>query len=425
MQTTVESAINELQQKRPIIIFDKENENEGDLCIPAELINIETLNFMLNECKGVICQTLTKDIINKLEIPIFKKSGNNVTGQTNFIYPVDHVLSETGISSNDRMMIIKELISDNPNKNNLVIPGHQNVLKISDNGLCTRQGHTESSSYIVKEAGYKESAVICEIIDINGVPMRLNDILNFGLKHNIKIVMLSDIYKYFANSIKITPKITVYKNPFEILQNKDVVITGGSSGIGLCLKKKLENLSCNVIDLSRRNGVDITNFEETERYINTNINNIDVFIHCAGYIEPKKIHEMELNIWNNHINTNLSSCFFLTKLLIPKFGDKGTILNITSPSAKKTRDGWSAYCCSKAALNSFTLNCSEELKSKNIMVNGISPTKTNTPMIKRLFPNIEDNKLINPDIISNYMVNILCDSFISSLTGTIFEVVTN
>lgn len=379
---------------------------------------------MLNECKGVICQTLTLDIINKLEIPIFKKSGNNITGQTNFVYPVDHVLSETGISSNDRMMIIKELISDNPDKNNLVIPGHQNLLKISKNGLETRQGHTESSSYFVKKAGFKESAVICEIIDNKGVPMRYDSIIEFGSKHNIKVVLLSDIYKNFLNSIKITPEIILYKNPYDILSNKNIIITGGSSGIGLNLKNKLLDLSSNVIDFSRSNGHDITDYNEIKKYIDNNISNIDILINCAGYIEPKQILNMELNEWNKHIDVNLTSIFYLTKNLINKFNTQGVILNISSPSAKKTRKKWSAYCCTKAALNNFTLNCSEELKEKNIMVNAISPTKTNTPMIKRLFPTIEDDKLIKPDIISNFMINILCDSYINNLTGQIFEVST-
>ena len=131
---------------------------------------------------------------------------------------------------------------------------------------------------------------------------------------------------------------------------------------------------------------------------------------------------MELNEWHKHIDVNLTSIFFLTKNLINKFNTQGVILNISSPSAKKTREGWSAYCCTKAALNNFTLNCARELKEKNIMVNAISPTKTNTPMIKRLFPKIKDDKLINPDIISNFMINILCDSFQNNLTGQIFEV---
>lgn len=419
---SVDESISELKNKKPIIIFDKNNENEGDLVFPSEIINIEILNFMLNNCKGVICQTLNENLIQKLEIPIFKKLGENKTGQTNFVYPIDHIKSETGISSKDRMMIIKEIISDNVSKKNFVFPGHQNLLKISNNGLQTRQGHTESSSYIVKKAGYKESAVICEIIDNQGVPMRYDSIIQFGMKHDIKVVLLSDIYKHFLNSVKITPKIPLYKNPYMFLANKNIVITGGSSGIGLNLKNKLIDLSCNVIDLSRRNKHDITNYAEIKKYVESNITNIDILINCAGHIEPKKILDMEIDEWNKHINVNLTSIFYLTKIFINKFNNHGAILNISSPSAKKTREEWSAYCCSKAALNNFTLNCSNELKHNNIMVNAISPTKTDTPMIERLFPEIEKKQLINPGIISNFMISILCESFSNNLTGQIFEV---
>ena len=56
------------------------------------------------------------------------------------------------------------------------------------------------------------------------------------------------------------------------------------------------------------------------------------------------------------------------------------------------------------------------------MVNAISPTKTNTPMIHRLFPNIDNNKLIEPDIIANYMINILCDSIKNKTTGIIYDI---
>ena len=197
---------------------------------------------------------------------------------------------------------------------------------------------------------------------------------------------------------------------------------GGSSGIGLNLKNKLIDLSCNVIDLSRRNNHDITNYAEINNFVENNITNIDILINCAGHIEPKKILDMELNEWNKHIDVNLTSIFYLTKIFINKFNNRGVILNISSPSAKKTREEWSAYCCSKAALNNFTLNCSNELKNNNIMVNAISPTKTDTPMIERLFPDIAKKQLIHPGIISNFMISILCESFSNNLTGQIFEV---
>jgi 3,4-dihydroxy 2-butanone 4-phosphate synthase len=418
---TINVAINELKNKRPIIIFDKENEKEGDLIFPSEIITTDILTFMLNKCKGVICVTLEETIINNLEIPLFTKKGNNLTGQTNFAYPLDHINSETGISSSDRKLIIDELMCANADKNNFVIPGHQNILKIAKGSLKNRQGHTESSSEIIYMAGYKRSATICEIIDDNGVPMRENAILKFGKTYNIKVILLSDIYKEFIKNKTITPELKIYKNPFLYLKDKTIILTGGSSGIGKELKEKLLSFNCNVIDFSKTTGYDITDYHKINEKINS-IDKIDILINCAGYIQPQKIENMDLDTWNKHINVNLTSVFNLTKSCIPKFNNEGYILNISSPSSKKIKDTWSAYCCTKSALNSFTLNCSEELKKKNIMVNAISPTKTNTPMIKKLFPYIDENILIEPIIIVNYMINILCSMIDIKTTGIIYDV---
>ena len=59
---------------------------------------------------------------------------------------------------------------------------------------------------------------------------------------------------------------------------------------------------------------------------------------------------------------------------------------------------------------------------KNIMVNCISPTKTNTPMIKKLFPNIDENKIIDVNVMANYMINILCTSISNKTTGVIYKI---
>ena len=419
---SIESAIEDLKNKKPIIIFDAENENEGDLVYPSEIITTDILTFMLNKCKGIICVTLEESIINKLEIPVFKKTGKNITGQTNFIYPIDHINSETGISSQDRKKIIDELLSDNANKNNLVIPGHQSLLKIATGGLKNRQGHTESSSELVNIAGYKKSAIICEIIDDDGVPMRKEAILEFSKEHNIKVILLSEIYKKFLLTGVINPDLKVYKNPFSILNNKKILITGGSSGIGKSLKNKLNDFSCNIIDFSRTNNFDITDYRKINNYIKNEIDELDIVINCAGYIEPQSIENMDIDTWNKHLDVNLTSIFNITKNVIPKFKNGGVILNISSPCADKTRTNWSAYCCSKSALNSFSLNCSEELKDKNIMVNCISPTKTNTPMIKKLFPNIDENKIIDVNVMANYMISILCTSISNKTTGVIYKI---
>ena len=418
----IDSAITELKERRPVIIFDNDNEMEGDLVYPAEIINVTILNFMLNHCKGVICQTLTKNTIDALGIPVFKKSGNTLTGQTNFVYPVDHKLSDTGISSRDREMIIKELISDDVDTSNIVIPGHQSLLKIADGGIYERQGHTESSSELVKLAGYTESAVICEIINDEGVPMRYREILAFSLKHDIKVIMLSDIFNNVTRT-QVVPSVENIKNPYIYLNNKHVIITGGTSGIGYALKQRLAMYSCNLVDFSRSNGHDVTNFTELNQYIDTHISSVDIMVNCAGFIEPCSVGIMPLSTFQTHINTNLTSIVNLTTQLLPKFNpDGGVIINVSSPSADKIRPGWSAYCCSKAALNSYTLNCAKELESRNIHVNAVSPTKTDTPMIHRLFPDIDKEILIDPAVVANYIIDVICNSMKHNISGTIYSI---
>lgn len=423
----IQEAIKELQNQKPIIIFDKYTENEGDLVYPSEIINKEIIKFMMNECKGIICQTLPEEHIEKLEIPIFKKKRNNQTGQTNFVYPVDHIDSETGISCNDRTMIIKGLVNPNFDKEKIVIPGHQSLLKISTNGILERQGHTEASSEIVTLAGYYRSATICELIDEEGVPRRLESCLKFAKKYNIKIVYLEDIHKYFLkeNNIEILPKINYIKNPFKYLNNKVAIVTGSSSGIGLSIKNLLKEHNCNVIEISRSDGYDVTNYTKINKYISS-FEKVDFLINCAGYIEPSKIEDMSLENWNNHININLTSIFNLTKQVIPLFKknkskeSNGKIINISSPSANKVRKGWSGYCCSKAALNSFTKITAEELKEDNIQAFAISPSKTDTPMIHKVFKGLTKENLIRPNDISKLAINILTDNKLE--TGTIYNI---
>jgi 3,4-dihydroxy-2-butanone 4-phosphate synthase len=419
----IQDAIKELQNERPIIIFDKYTENEGDLCYPSEIINKEIIKFMMNECKGIICQTLPEEHIRKLEIPIFQKKRNNQTGQTNFVYPVDHIDSETGISCNDRTMIIKGLVNPNFDKEKIVIPGHQSLLKISTNGILERQGHTEASSEIVTLAGYYRSATICELIDEEGVPRRLDGCLKFAKKYNIKIVYLESIHKYFLkeNNIMILPQLTYLKNPFQYLNNKTAIVTGSSSGIGLSIKNLLKNHNCSVIDISRTFGYDVTDYEKINKYISS-LGKVDFLINCAGYIEPSNILDTSLESWNKHININLTSIFNLTKQVIPIFKKNkgGKIINISSPSANKVRKGWSGYCCTKAALNSFTKISAEELIDHNIKVFAISPSKTDTPMIHKVFKGLKKDDLINPNDISKLVVNILSDNKLK--TGTIYNI---
>ncbi len=407
MIINIEQAIVELQNKNPVIIFDNEGENEGDVVFPSEIITEENIKFMMNYCKGVICQTLKEERIKELEIPIFKKKSNNLTGQTNFVYPVDHKKSQTGISCKDRYMIIRDLIDPSFDKENLVIPGHQNLLKISTNGILERQGHTEASSELVVLAGYYPSATICELVDDEGIPRDLDSCKNFSTQHNIPIVLLNEIYEYFLKEkqLCILPKINYIKNTYKYLAHKTAVVFGGFSGIGKQVVSLLEKNDCNVFSLSRRNGYDITNSNVISKFFQ--MYNVDFVINCSGYISEMPIGQLDMDDFHRHFDVNF---FGIVNIIdqVQKTQKHTTIINISSPSAKKFRQNWSAYSSSKAALDAFTLHAANELTNHKIFT--ISPSKTKTPMIYKVFPDIKDSQLIDPVDLAKLIINIICQS---------------
>ena len=67
MFNTINEALEDIRNGKPVIIVDDENrENEGDLFIPAETISEEVVNFMVKEARGLMCVPLTKDRADRL-----------------------------------------------------------------------------------------------------------------------------------------------------------------------------------------------------------------------------------------------------------------------------------------------------------------------------------------------------------------------
>ena len=91
------------------------------------------------------------------------------------------------------MLAISSLLLDDTTSEDLIIPGHQNLLRIHPDGIHGRQGHTETSSHLVRLAGYSHSAVLCEIMNRNGMPMNYDELCNMSSEHNIKLVNISSI----------------------------------------------------------------------------------------------------------------------------------------------------------------------------------------------------------------------------------------
>ncbi len=189
--------------KMYILVDDPGRENEGDLIIPAQMVNAEAINFMAKFGRGLICLALTKKRIDELELPLMNPSNqkNDLTAFTISIEAKEGIT--TGISASDRSHTITTAIDQNKNKSDIKSPGHIFPLMAWSGGVLERAGHTEASVDISILAGLNPSGVICEILSEDGTMARLPELINFAKFHKLKIGTVSDLINYRLKNHKI------------------------------------------------------------------------------------------------------------------------------------------------------------------------------------------------------------------------------
>ena len=174
------------------------------------------------------------------------------------------------------------------------------------------------------------------------------------------------------------------------MQNKTVLITGISKGIGKHLAIAFSNAQWNVCgcykndkpDYKLTNSkfikADITVYENVRQLVASTVlkyGKIDCLINNAGISNPSTILKMDNDKWASVINTNLTGVFYTTKevLKVMRKHKKGSIINIASISAFKAPLGDANYSASKAGLIAFTKSLSREGGRFGIRVNAVLP----------------------------------------------------
>jgi len=188
------NAIEHLKNGKMIILIDDENrENEGDLILPAEFVTADAINFMAKYGRGLICLALTSQRIKELNLPMMSAQNQSRT-QTAFTVSIEAREGvTTGISASDRATTVR--VASDPSKSamDIVSPGHIFPLRAVAGGVLIRGGHTEGSVDLMKIAGLRPAAVICEIMNEDGTMARLSDLQNFSKTHSIPIVTIREI----------------------------------------------------------------------------------------------------------------------------------------------------------------------------------------------------------------------------------------
>ena len=189
-------------------------------------------------------------------------------------------------------------------------------------------------------------------------------------------------------------------------ERKIALVTGGTRGIGLGCAIELAKAGCDVIVTGRKEfdgldqikqyGVnayfyqfDVSNAEDVEKNIAKMIENhgkIDILVNNAGITQDGLFVRMTAEQWNNVINTNLSSVFYVTNNVIKHMmkARTGSIVNISSIVGVYGNPGQANYCAAKAGVIGLTKTLAKEFGSRNIRVNAVAPGFIKTSMTEGL-----------------------------------------
>ena len=189
------------------------------------------------------------------------------------------------------------------------------------------------------------------------------------------------------------------------LENKNIIVTGASGGIGNSIVEKLNECGANVLASGTRlekleelknkfNKIkilkfDISQSDKIEEFIDNATNELgvlDCIVNNAGITQDNLAIRMSIDEWKKVIDINLTSTFLISKFAIKKMlkNKKGKIINITSVVGHTGNLGQANYTASKAGLVAMSKSLAIEYAKKNINVNCISPGFIKTAMTDKI-----------------------------------------
>ncbi|MFV0435736.1 MAG: SDR family oxidoreductase [Leucobacter sp.] len=188
-----------------------------------------------------------------------------------------------------------------------------------------------------------------------------------------------------------------------------VAVTGAASGIGRAVALRLAAAGATLALLDQdRDGVRRTASEATEAgspqalALAADVANeasvaaaleqiavlgeLDGLVSAAGILQTGGLADTTAETWQRHLDVNATGVFHVLQQAAPRLRDGGSVVVVSSNSARVPRTGMLAYAASKAAASALTRCAGLELAARGIRCNVVEPGSTDTPMLRTLWP---------------------------------------
>jgi len=184
------------------------------------------------------------------------------------------------------------------------------------------------------------------------------------------------------------------------------LVTGGTGGIGTAIVKRLASLGHKVatnyrdeakaktwaeqmkaqgvnVAMAKGDVSDPASAESVIKSVEQQIGPVDILVNNAGITRDTTFHKMSPMQWQEVINTNLNSCFNVTRAVIEGMRGRkwGRIVQISSINGQKGQYGQANYAAAKAGMHGFTISLAQENAKFGITVNTVSPGYVATDMV--------------------------------------------
>lgn len=192
----------------------------------------------------------------------------------------------------------------------------------------------------------------------------------------------------------------------QTINNKTILITGASQGIGEAIAYYFADKGASVVlaarNINKLNDIvekikgsggnaiavvcDVSQYADVKAAVDQAIQHyatLDILVNNAGLIEPiARIVDSDVEQWTKVADVNYKGVYYGLRAAIPEMlkANQGTIINISSGAATSALEGWSHYCSSKAAALSLTRCADKEYAQHGIRVLGLSPGTVATEM---------------------------------------------